>query len=110
MDENVPLAITEALRMRGVDVLRVHDDGFAQTPDHRILDRAADLQRVIFTRDADFLREATTRHAAATNFAGVIYSHQERATIGQCINDLELICKVYGMEECENRVIYIPLQ
>jgi predicted nuclease of predicted toxin-antitoxin system len=110
MDENVPLAISEALCNRGLDVLRVHEDGFTQTPDIRILDRAAELERIVFTRDADFLREAKIRHGGSVPFLGVIYAHQERASIGQCINDLELICNACSAEELKNRVVYIPLQ
>ncbi len=33
MDENVPIAITEGLRMRGVDVLTVQEDGLTSFPD-----------------------------------------------------------------------------
>lgn len=56
MDVHMPLAITEALRRRGVDVLRAQDDGNERTEDPVLLDRSAELQRAIFTHD-DFLHE-----------------------------------------------------
>lgn len=33
MDEHVQRAVTDGLRLRGVDVLRVQDDGRSNTPD-----------------------------------------------------------------------------
>jgi predicted nuclease of predicted toxin-antitoxin system len=60
-DENVPGAIVEGLRQRGIDVLTAQEDGFDETPDPLVLDRAGELGRVLFTRDDDFLREAAAR-------------------------------------------------
>ena len=41
-------------------------------------------------------------------FAGVIYAHQLRITIGRCVKDLELIAKAGEPEEMVNRVEYLP--
>jgi len=46
-------------------------------PDPIILDRATELQRVVFTQDEDFLAIANRRQQEEVNFAGVIYSHQQ---------------------------------
>jgi Domain of unknown function (DUF5615) len=40
MDEHVHRAITIGLRLRGIDVLTVQEDGLTATPDPLILDRA----------------------------------------------------------------------
>jgi predicted nuclease of predicted toxin-antitoxin system len=61
MDENVPIAITEGLRMRGVDVLTVQEDGLTSFPDPVVFDRAIELQRIVFSQDQDFLAEAKRR-------------------------------------------------
>ena len=58
MDENIPIAITEGLRMRGVDVLTVQEDGLTSFPDPVVFDRAIELQRIVFSQDQDFLVEA----------------------------------------------------
>jgi hypothetical protein len=109
-DENVQGSIAEGLRRRGIDVLCAQDDGFDQTPDALVLDRAGDLGRIIFTRDDDFLREATHRLSKGLSFATVIYAHQQRVSIGQCIEDLELFAIASNSEEAHNSVYYLPLR
>src|SRR5579885_3198706 len=91
MDENVRSAITQGLRDRGVDVVAAQEDGMASAPDREILDRASQLQRVLFTHDRDFLTEAAARQKSGREFYGVIYAHLLGITIGTCIEDLELI-------------------
>lgn len=44
MDENVPIQITEGLRLRDVDVLTVQEDGLSSFPDPAVFDRAIELQ------------------------------------------------------------------
>ena len=60
-DVHVRAAVTEGLRLRGVDVLTAQEDGAATMDDPDLLDRAGELGRVIFTQDQDFLREAHRR-------------------------------------------------
>jgi predicted nuclease of predicted toxin-antitoxin system len=109
MDEHVPFAITTGLILRGVDVLTTQDDEHQMADDPILLDRAMMLERVIFTQDEDFLREAQRRQTTGKDFAGVIYAHQLNVTIGQCVADLELIAKVYEPEDMANRVEYLPI-
>ncbi len=109
MDEHIHLAITVALQFRDVDVLTVQDDGRKGTPDNILLDRAAELQRVVFTQDEDFLAIANLRQQEAVNFAGVIYAHQQSVTVGDCVRDLEIIAKVNEPEDLANCVQYLPL-
>ncbi len=110
MDVHVPLAITEALRRKGVDVLRAQEDGAARLEDAALLDRATALERVLFTQDEDFLVECAHRQARVTAFYGVVYAHQMRVTIGQCVADLELISKVYAPADMAGRVEHLPLR
>lgn len=109
MDVHVHRAISTGLRMRGVDILTAQDDGHRTAPDNVLLDRATELGRVLFTQDDDLLVEAKRRQIDNTPFAGVIYAHQLRITIGRCINDLELIAKAAEAKELSNRVEYLPL-
>jgi len=55
MDQHVPKAITTALRLRGVDVLTAYEDGTDQLDDERVLQRAHELKRALFTQDDDLL-------------------------------------------------------
>ncbi len=109
MDHNVPRAITIGLRLRDVDVLTAIEDGMDQAEDEILLDRASLLQRVLFTQDDDLLKEATKRQRENANFGGVIYAHQLRISIGECVRDLELIARVGTMEDVVNRVHFLPL-
>lgn len=110
MDVHAPLAITEALRRRGVDVLTAQEDDAHRCEDARLLDRATELGRVLFTQDADFLREAARRQRAGQSFAGIVYAHQMRVTIGQCVRDLELIAACFDPSDLFNRVEHLPLK
>ena len=107
MDEQVASAITRGLRRRGIDVLRVQDDGHRSTDDEIILDRAAALNRVVFTQDDDFLAIAQQRQASGVPFAGVVYARQRGPTIGRCITHLELVAGGADMAYMANRVEYI---
>jgi predicted nuclease of predicted toxin-antitoxin system len=93
MDHHVPKAITNGLRLRGVDVLTAYEDGSNEIDDAALLDRASTLKRVLFTQDDDFLRETGKRVRDQRPFYGVIYGHRLRVSIGTCIHDLELIAK-----------------
>ncbi len=56
------------------------------------------------------LREAAGRQQDGKMFAGVIYAHQLNITIGQCIDDLEIIGQGTNAEEWVNQVMYLPLK
>jgi hypothetical protein len=109
MDENVFGAITKGLRRKQVDVLTVQEDGKSGYPDPMILDRATELERVLFTQDDDFLSEAHRRQLEEQEFSGVIYAHQLDVSIGDCIRDLEMISEVNQPYDLANRVQYLPL-
>jgi hypothetical protein len=109
MDVHVPRAITLALRERGVDVLTSQEDGTNRLEDADLLDRATALERVLFTRDRDFLAEGTQRQQDSREFAGVVFAEQLDVSIGTCVHDLELIAKCCEPDELLNRIVYLPL-
>jgi hypothetical protein len=77
--------------------------------DPELLDRAGELERVLFTQDDDLLAEATRRQREGIPFHGVIYAHQLRVSIGTCVHDLELIAKAGEPEDLRNGVQFLPL-
>jgi hypothetical protein len=77
--------------------------------DERLLDRAAELEPVLFTQDDDFLTIAGHRQRQSLPFAGLVYGRQLDLSIGQAIHDLELIATVYDLVDMANRVEYLPL-
>jgi len=110
MDVHVRRAVTTGLRLRGVDILTAQEDGAGEFDDPRLLDRATELGCVLFTQDDDLLKEVARRQEIGEGFAGVIYGHQLNVTVGQCIEDLELIAQATEPEEWANLVIYLPLK
>lgn len=70
MDVHVRRAVTDGLRLRGVDVLTAREDGTLEYSDSELLDRSTELERVLFTQDDDLLREAKKRQESDTHFAG----------------------------------------
>lgn len=109
MDHHIPREVTNGLRLRRVDVLTAFEDHTDRLQDPDLLDRATTLRRVLFTRDSDLLIEAKRRQESGGYFFGVIYAHQLRATIGQCIQDLELITQIADESDTQNTVIFLPL-
>ena len=109
MDHHIPRPITSGLRLRGVDVLTAAEDGADRLADPDLLDRDSALGRVLFSQDRDLLREATRRQIEGVPFAGVIYGHQRRVTVGDCVRDLEVVALVSDLAEMRDRVFYLPL-
>lgn len=110
MDHHVPRVITVELRLRAIDVLTAYEDGTSRLEDAKLLDRACELKRVLFTQDDDLLAEATKRQRTGIPFYGVIYAHQLRVSVGTCVHDLELIAKACEPEDLFNSVQFLPLR
>jgi hypothetical protein len=108
MDVHVPGPITQQLRRRGVDVLTAQDDGCDTDSDEQLLDRAAEVSRVLFTQDVLFrvLAEDWQRHGRP--FSGLVFGSQLGGTIGQYVEDLELIAQASTLEEWQDVVQFLP--
>lgn len=109
MDQHVPRAITNGLRSRGIDVLTAAEDSASAFTDPELLERASLRGRVLFSQDDDLLTEASGCQAEGVPFAGVIYAHQLRISIGACIRELELIAIAGEPDDLRNRVLFLPL-
>ena len=99
MDVHIRRAVTSALRLRSIDVLTAQEDGAAELDDDRLLQRATELGRVLVSQDEDLLREGAGLLKDGKRFSGIVYAHQLRITIGQMVEDLELIATATSKEE-----------
>src|SRR2546427_7640284 len=108
MDVHVPQPITDQLRRRGVDVLTVIEDGWAERNDEGLLERARELGRVIFTQDIRFKALAEDWQRQGRPFAGLLFGHQLGGTIGQYVKDLELVAKASEATEWLNTIEHLP--
>lgn len=109
MDHHVKVAIAEALRSRGVDVITAFEDGARQFNDTCLLERATELNRVLFSQDRDLLVIVNQWLRAERDFAGLVYAHQMKTPISQIINDLELIAKTLDPIDIRNQTLFLPL-
>jgi predicted nuclease of predicted toxin-antitoxin system len=110
MDVHVPYPITLGLRLRGVEVLTAQEDSGDELEDDELLHRATKLNRILVSFDRDLLEEANKRQRTGEFFCGVVYGHQMRISIGQCVRDLELLAKASEPADFENRIEYLPLR
>ena len=108
MDVHVPQSITDQLRRRGVDVITAFEDGFQEVPDDQLLERARQLNRVMFTQDIRFMAMAHAWQRQGRPFAGLLFGHQLGGTIGQSVRHLELIAKASEPDEWANVVERLP--
>ena len=110
MDVHVPGPITRQLRRRGVDVLTAQEDGHDAVPDERVLARATALGRILFTHDVRFRVQAEDWQRQGREFAGLLFGPQLGGTIGQYVEDLELIAKASEPDEWRNIVQFLPFK
>ena len=108
MDVHVPIAITDQLRRRGVNVVTAIEDGCAELPDSQLLDHASEMKRVLFTQDIRFKAMGEQWQELGRPFSGLLFGHQLGGTIGQYVNDLLLIAEASEAEEWQNIVEYLP--
>jgi hypothetical protein len=109
LDENVDGAIAAELRKRGVDVITTQEDGSGGLRDDRLLARASQLSRVLFTYDIRFKAMGEDWIRQGKPFAGLIWAHPLRISIGQIISDLELAAKATDPQDWANFVDRLPL-
>src|SRR5262249_7077947 len=102
MDVHVHSTLTEQLRRRGVDVLTAQDDNSDKLFDEELLNRSTALGRVMFTFDIRFKARAEDWQHQGKPFAGLVWGHPMRLTIGQMVLDLELIAKASDLADWEN--------
>jgi hypothetical protein len=90
-------------------VLTAAQDLADQWDDEPLLERATDLGRIVFTQDDDFLAIGHQWQISGRTFAGIVYAHQLRITVGHAVRDLELIAQLMTPDEMKNRIEFLPL-
>ncbi|NJN59002.1 MAG: DUF5615 family PIN-like protein [Leptolyngbyaceae cyanobacterium SL_5_9] len=105
-DESVNRMICLGLRLRGVDVITVQEDGKQAADDNKILGRAIALNRPLVTADQDFLAIASTRLRQANLFPGVIFLRPQ-ISIGDAVETLEIYAKAGEPKDFINKVTYL---
>lgn len=108
-DHNVKRAITQGLRLRGVDVLTALEDSAHHLTDPVLLDRATTLGRVLFSSDVDLIVEARRRQAEGVTFVGVLFAPQS-LPVGLCVEQIELLAKAGEPKDFLDSLLFLPLR
>jgi|ERR1043166_9149608 hypothetical protein len=111
MDEDVHGDIIAGLRRRqpAVDLVRARDVGLGHTPDSVILDWAAQEDRVVISVDKKTLAAvAWDRVAHGLPMPGVAIL-RTILTIGQAIDELEILALAGTPDDLQDQVVYLPL-
>lgn len=103
LDEQIPPALAEALRNRGIDVSTTTDAGLQGTADREQLAFSVSSGRVVITQDVDFLR----LHSEGVPHAGIVFWRQQTRTIGEVLRRLVLLHAAMAPDEMKNRVEYL---
>ena len=109
MDVHVPQAITEQLRLRGVDVLAATGEGTDRLSDDQLLELATRLGRVMVTQDIRFGAMAEEWQRRRRRFAGLIYAPQRPDHIGLYVRELEMVAKASEPGKWLSTVARLPL-
>ena len=104
VDESVPVAIADGLKRRGVWARSARDVGTLGLTDTEQLQVAIDAQAAIFTHDDDFLKMVIEQRVS---HCGVIYVHQQKYTIGECIRNLKVLTHTNTQSDLRNRIVFL---
>jgi len=106
-DESVAVAVAAGLRLRHVDAWSARDTGNLGLSDEEQLEYACRERAIVFTHDADFLALAQQWTAQGKEHWGVIYVHEQKLGIGECIRRLVDYALFLDAEEMKNRIEFL---
>ncbi len=107
LDESVDVAIAVGLKRRGVEAFTARDAGELGITDEEQLTFANEIKAAVFTHDSDFLQIAAGWIEEGKKHHGIIYSHQKRYTIGECIRRLKFLTTVLTMEDMIRHIEFL---
>jgi len=111
VDQNFNDHILAGLTRRepGLDVVHVRDVGLAAALDPRILQWAADHDRVLLTHDRRTIPPFLHDRIAAGLLVPGVFLVSDAMPIGQAIDELQIAVSCLSPGECADIVRYFPL-
>ncbi|MBI5669642.1 MAG: DUF5615 family PIN-like protein [Chloroflexi bacterium] len=103
LDENLPVAIAEQLRRRGIEAVTARDLDTLSDSDVNHLKRASEMGCVLCTYDTDYVQLAVS----GVEHSGIVLGQPESHWIGEWVKALELMHGVYTADDMLNRVEYL---
>lgn len=106
-DESVSVAIAEGLKRRGVDAFTARDAGNLGLSDEEQLIYAGKEKATIFTHDTDFIQIAAKWVEEGGTHHGIIYCHQKKYPIGECVRKLRMLTALLTYEDMVNHIEFL---
>ena len=103
LDEHFPTAIADGLRRAGVDAITAAEAGRTSAADADHWRWCLGETRIVFTNDVDYL----ALHRRGVGHAGIIWSREQKYSIDEMIDLLELLAFMYQPDEFANRLEYL---
>ena len=101
-------ALVDALRSRGVDVMRAFEVGLTERSDEEQLDWACSAERVIYTFNAGHFAKLHQLFAATGRpHAGIIVGNQQRYSVGEQLRRISRIIASRSAEEMRNQIVFL---
>jgi hypothetical protein len=105
VDENVDPTIAEQIVRHGIDAITVRDLGELGDTDINHLQRATEMERVLVTHDADFLR----LDAEGIQHADIAFAKHYGSSIGGIVKALIDFHATTGAEDIKGRVKFLKV-
>jgi uncharacterized protein with PIN domain len=102
LDESVTTKVAFALRIQGFDITTTQEAGLMSTPDTTQFEFAQLEQRVLITKDGDFLRIASKRW----DHAGILYCQQD-AGVGEMVLGCIALDGSFSISEMRGRIEFL---
>ena len=102
-DENIPLAVSKALKKRGIDVLTVQESEMLQKDDNVQLSFAVKEKRAVITHDSDFLKLVAKEKI---NHYGILF-FTKHVSINKAIEEIEQIYLAFSSEDLQGAVLFL---
>ncbi len=106
-DESVPVPIAAGLKRRGVVAISAREAGNLGLSDEAQFAYARTHRLLLFTHDTDFLQLAHQYRESNVEHWGVIYIHQNRMTLGECIRRLKEISELFEQHDFKNYIGFL---
>ena len=104
-DEHIESSIVTGLNLLGIDTISINEAGKRESNDEEILSWAKDNDRVIITRDSDFVK----LHKKGVEHVGIVFIPKFLA-IGKIIVEIEKVSMLFESEHIKNTIVFIPLK
>jgi hypothetical protein len=105
-DENLDLAVVQALRGQGMDIVTVQERGRRGADDGDLLDEALSEKRLFLTNDQDLLSIAALRYRSSIPFAPICYWPQQRRKAGAIATTIVQLASTVDYGSLCSRVLF----